>query len=65
VEGYTVSELMKLLNKERNAVRQAIHVAGIKPVVPEFIYPLETLEILKNAPGRGRPKKEKGKKKST
>jgi hypothetical protein len=57
VEGYTVSELMKLLKKKRNAVRQAIHIAGIKPIISEFLYPIETLEILKNAPPRGRPKK--------
>ena len=57
VEGYTISELMKRLKKRRGAVRQAIHVAGIKPLVPEYIYPLETLEVLKNAPKRGRPRK--------
>jgi hypothetical protein len=50
---------MKLLKKKRNAVRQAIHIAGIKPIVPEFLYPIETLDILKNAPSRGRPKKKK------
>jgi hypothetical protein len=59
VEGYTVSELMKLLKKGKSAVRQAIHVAEIKPIVAEFLYPLETLEILQNAPSRGRPKKDK------
>ena len=59
MEGYTVSELMKLLKKKKSAVRQAISVAGIKPVVSEFLYLLETFEILKNAPSRGRPKKKK------
>ena len=57
MEGYTVSELMKLTGKKENAVRQAIHVAKIKPVVSEYLYPLKTLEIIKNAPARGRPKK--------
>ena len=59
VEGYTVSQLIKLTGKKGNAVRQAIHVAGIKPIVNEYIYPLETLEIIKNAPAVGRPKKTK------
>ena len=57
MEGYTVSELMKLTKKKKNAVRQAIHVAGIKPIIPEFVYPLETLDIILNAPSKGRPKK--------
>jgi hypothetical protein len=65
VEGYTVSELMKRLKKKKNAVRQAIHVAGIKPIVSEFLYPIETLEILKNAPPKGRPRKPKDKTKKT
>ena len=57
VEGYTVSGLMKLLGKKESAIREALSTYGIKPVVPEFIYPVEALEILKNAPSRGRPKK--------
>ena len=57
ITGYTVSELMELTGKKRNAVRQAIHVAGIKPVIPEFVYPLETLKTLLNAPSVGRPRK--------
>ena len=62
MEGYTVTELVELMKKlkrpmKKGAIRQAIHIAGIKPLVSEFIYPLETLEILKNAPCRGRPKK--------
>ena len=59
VEGYTVSGLMELLGRRESAVRQALSAYGIKPVVPEFIYPVETLEILRNAPPRGRPKKKR------
>ena len=57
MEGYTVTELMELTKKGKSAVRQAIHVAGIKPIIPEFIYPLETLGIILNAPSKGRPPK--------
>jgi len=56
VKGYTVTELSNLLGIKANTVRQRLLVAKIKPVVPEFIYPVESLEILKNAPSRGRPK---------
>ena len=64
MEGYTVSELEILLKKakrpmKKGAIRQAIHIAGIKPIVSEFIFPPETLEALLNAPYRGRPKKKK------
>ena len=57
VHGYTVSELMKLTKKKENAIRQAIHVYEIKPLLAEYVYPLETLDIILNAPPRGRPKK--------
>ena len=60
VEGYTVTGLMKLSGKKESAVREALSTYGIKPVVPEFIYPVESLEILQNAPSRGRPKKKGG-----
>jgi len=59
VNGYTISELSKLLGIKPVTVRQRLLVAGIKPVVSEFIYPIETLGILKNTPSRGRPKKPK------
>jgi predicted ArsR family transcriptional regulator len=59
VNGYTVTELSELLEIKPNAVRQRLLVAGIKPLVAEYIYPIETLDILKNAPSRGRPKKKK------
>jgi predicted ArsR family transcriptional regulator len=57
VKGYTVTELSELLEIKPNAVRQRLLVAGIKPVVAEYIYPLEAFEKLKEAPPRGRPKK--------
>jgi len=56
VEGYTVTGLMKLLGKKEGAVREALSTHGIKPVIREMIYPAEALEILRNAPTRGRPR---------
>ena len=59
MKGYTVTELSELLGINANAVRQRLLVARIKPLVSEYIYPVESLEKLKKAPGRGRPKKPK------
>jgi predicted ArsR family transcriptional regulator len=58
VQGYTISELSKLLEIKPVTVRQRLLVAGIKPLVAEYIYPVDTLEKLKKSPGRGRPKKQ-------
>lgn len=59
VEGYTISELSKLLKIKPVTVRQRLMVANIKPLVSEYIYPKTTLDILKKSLPRGRPKKEK------
>jgi len=60
VDGYTISELSKILKIKPVTVRQRLLVAGIKPLVSEYIYPKESLDKLKKTPGRGRPKKKKG-----
>ena len=57
VDGYTISELSKLLKIKPVTVRQRLLVAGIKPLVAEYIYPKNSLEKLKKSPSRGRPKK--------
>ena len=59
MSGYTISELANALGIKPNAVRQRLFVAGIKPIVEEKIYPPETLEKIRNVPGKGRPKKSK------
>ena len=59
VHGYTLTELENLTGKKRNAIKWVIHVNDIKPIVPEYIYPLKTLDIVINTPPRGRPKKAK------
>ena len=57
MKGYTISELSKILNIKPVTVRQRLLVAKIKPLVSEYIYPMDTLEILKKTPSRGRPRK--------
>ena len=56
IEGITISELMKETGKSRRAIETWISNHKIKPVIPEFLYPLNTLDKIKEA-RRGRPKK--------
>jgi predicted ArsR family transcriptional regulator len=60
VEGITIKEMAKILKIPENTVKQRIFVAGIKPLTREAIYAAETLEVIRNVPTRGRPRKEKG-----
>jgi predicted ArsR family transcriptional regulator len=57
VKGYTLKELADELKIPQNRVTQRLHVAGIKPLVREAIYPASALEAIRNVPGRGRPPK--------
>jgi predicted ArsR family transcriptional regulator len=59
VNGLTITELSKELGIKPNAVRQRLFVAGIRPIVVEKIYPPETLEIIRDVRGKGRPPKDK------
>jgi hypothetical protein len=54
--GYTVSELMEKTGKTRSAIESLISLHKIKPLSYEAVYPLETLNLIKNA-RRGRPRK--------
>jgi len=59
VEGYTAREMAEILKISYVAVRQRIHVAKIDPITKDAIYPLDTLEAIRNVPGKGRPPKAK------
>jgi hypothetical protein len=58
IKGITLSEISKELNVPVNTLRQRISRLGIKPITQEAIYAPEVLEILRNVPGRGKPKKQ-------
>jgi hypothetical protein len=57
-DGYTLQDLSDILGIPKNTVSQRIHVKKIKPIVRIAIYPLDTLERIKEAP-MGRPPKAK------
>jgi hypothetical protein len=56
VEGYTIKEMAKELGLPPKIVERRIQRVGIKPITREAIYPADTLEAIRNVPGKGRPK---------
>jgi len=57
VEGLTIKEMAEILEIPINTVKQRIFVAGIKPLTREAVYPPDTVEAIRNVPGKGRPRK--------
>jgi predicted ArsR family transcriptional regulator len=55
--GITISEMAKELGIDKNAVLQRLFVAKIKPITKEALYDNSALEVIRNVPGKGRPKK--------
>ena len=59
MKGMTIQEVADALGLTYFAARQRIVRAGIKPISKEALYPENTLELVKNSLGKGRPKKSK------
>ena len=57
MEGYTASEMAAILGINLKAAKLRIFREGIKPITKEALYDKSALEILRNTPGQGRPKK--------
>jgi transposase len=57
MKGMTIQEVANALGISYFAARQRIVRAGIKPISKEALYPENTLDLVKNSPGKGRPKK--------
>jgi hypothetical protein len=58
MEGYTAREIADILGINLKAAKLRIFREGIKPITKDALYDKSVLEILKNTPGRGRPKKD-------
>ena len=56
MEGITIDEMSRLLKLPPKTVAIRIHRAGIKPMTRQAIYPLDTLDKIKDVI-MGRPKK--------
>jgi hypothetical protein len=57
MEGYTAKEIADILGIKLKAAKLRIFREGIKPITKDAIYDKSVLEILRNTPSRGRPKK--------
>jgi predicted ArsR family transcriptional regulator len=57
--GMTIQEIADALGISYFAARQRIVRARIEPISKEALYPEDTLERVRNVPGRGRPPKAK------
>jgi predicted ArsR family transcriptional regulator len=57
MEGYTAKEIADILGINLKAAKLRIFRQGIKPVTKDALYDKSVLEILRNTPGRGRPRK--------
>ena len=55
----TIQEVADALGISYFAARQRIVRAGIEPISKEALYPADTLERVRNVPGKGRPPKAK------
>jgi len=56
MEGITIDEMCKKLKLPFKTVEGRIQRAGIKPLTKQALYPLKTLDIIKDV-SMGRPKK--------
>ena len=57
MKGITITEMCKELNLPFKTVEGRIQRAGLKPLTREALYDESVLEIIRNVPSRGRPKK--------
>ena len=57
MEGYTAKEMADILGINLKAAKLRIFREGIKPITKDALYDKAVLEILRNTPSRGRPKK--------
>jgi hypothetical protein len=53
----TIAEIAKKLGISYITAKQRLLRAGIKPVAKDAIYPVESVEAIRNVSGKGRPKK--------
>jgi hypothetical protein len=56
ITGITVAELIQKTDKSRSAIESWISRSGVKPITEELLYPLDTLDKIREAK-RSRPKK--------
>jgi hypothetical protein len=56
-EFLTVKNMAEKLGKETSAVKSLLFRYGIEPISRDALYSIEAFNAIKDAPGKGRPKK--------
>jgi len=59
MEGLTIKEMAEILGILPNTVQQRLLVAKIKPLTKDAVYDKSALDLIRNVPGKGRPRKPK------
>ena len=57
ITGITITEIADTLKIPYKTVHKRLETAGIKPLLREALYPESALEVIRNVPSKGRPKK--------
>jgi transposase len=60
MEGLTIDEMAEILGIPRHTIEVRINRAGIDPLTKSAVYDKSVLEIIRNVPGKGRPRKKTG-----
>jgi hypothetical protein len=56
-EFLTVRDMAERLEKKVSAVKTLLFRYGFEPISRDALYPIEAFNAIKDAPGKGRPKK--------
>ena len=59
MEGLTIKEMAEILGIPPETVKQRLFVAKITPLTKDAVYDRSALELIRNVPGKGRPRKGK------
>jgi hypothetical protein len=59
MEGFTLIEMAEMLKIPVKTVEMRLFRAGIKPMLRGAVYDKSALEVIRNVPGKGRPRKPK------
>jgi hypothetical protein len=58
MEGLTIDEMAEILGIPRNTIAIRINRAGIEPLTKSAVYDKSVLDVIRDVPGKGRPRKQ-------
>jgi predicted ArsR family transcriptional regulator len=60
MEGLTIDEMAEILGVKRQAIEKRLKRLGIEPLTKSAVYDKSALEVIRDVPGKGRPRKQAG-----